>query len=652
MSRLLDSIFRGWDREDPSAQMKLELRIGGDIYAQLVPQGIKTPFPWSEEDRLQAGAWLLRQAIALDLFDNDEDGFPCVSDKWKPDVKRVREELIHAHPVHMPLFEPPPDWTGWRAEYPNRHGAQFVRDWRPETKAAIEEAFKDPNWEHARGVNALQRVPFRIDAKMLDLVERFAVDVMGHDGAKRDADEMTVAADAGDARYIGDRRFYIPRNCDKRGRINSVCHFNFDRGDHVRSLFRFARGMNLDREEGTFWLEVHCANCNGEGGIDKRPWRERINWVVRNRHFIERIADDPDGTFEQWKDVDSPFCFVAACRELVTAWKDPENFETHFPIGFDGSCNGLQHLALMARDPKTAYLVNVGPNPADGKWPNEPQDVYASVIATTIRLLEADDEHWARWWLRHFNELGDKKTRKLIKTPAMTYAYSATQGGMRDQILEVYRNLPGVTDYPCDKTRLEGKWDGCSYLAGKIIEACRELLPGPTEAMECIRQLAEHRMDRGLFLEWTSPSSFPVSNRYQKSRTKTVNIMRSGVRLMRHNIADGVWHKIMKRKTLNSTPANFVHSMDASHAVKVINTAGGLLGAFIRDFITTHDCYYCLAPVATQFNRIIRYEMDNMYQHFDALAYLRSRNVDHDIFPRRPYGALVSMVQFSEPAFG
>jgi hypothetical protein len=209
MSRLLDSIFRGWDREDPSAQMKLELRIGGDIYAQLVPQGIKTPFPWSEEDRLQAGAWLLRQAIALDLFDNDEDGFPCVSDKWKPDVKRVREELIHAHPVHMPLFEPPPDWTGWRAEYPNRHGAQFVRDWRPETKAAIEEAFKDPNWVHARGVNALQRVPFRIDAKMLDLVERFAVDVMGHDGAKRDADEMTVAADAGDARYIGDRRFWL-----------------------------------------------------------------------------------------------------------------------------------------------------------------------------------------------------------------------------------------------------------------------------------------------------------------------------------------------------------------------------------------------------------------------------------------------------------
>jgi hypothetical protein len=183
-----------------------------------------------------AGDWLLRQAMALDLFDYDEDGFPVISNKWKPDVERVRDELIRAHPMHMPLFEPPPDWTGWQTEFPNGFRAQFVRDWRPETKAAIVEAFKDPNWEHVRGVNALQRVPFRIDPKMLELVERFAVDVMDHTGDQREADERTVIADVGDAKYIGDRSFYIPRNCDKRDRINSVCHFSFDRGDHVRSL--------------------------------------------------------------------------------------------------------------------------------------------------------------------------------------------------------------------------------------------------------------------------------------------------------------------------------------------------------------------------------------------------------------------------------
>jgi hypothetical protein len=45
--------------------------------------------------------------------------------------------------------------------------------------------------------------------------------------------------------------------------------------------------------------------------------------------------------------------------------------------------------------------------------------------------------------------------------------------------------------------------------------------------------------------------------------------------------------------------------------------------------------------------------MSDMYRQFDALAYLRNRNVDHDIFPRRPFGTLDPLaVNFSEPAFG
>jgi DNA-directed RNA polymerase len=405
--------------------------------------------------------------------------------------------------------------------------------------------------------------------------------------------------------------------------------------------------MPLDREEGTFWLEVHCANCNGEDGIDKKPWNDRIDWVARNRSLIQDIANDPDGTFDKWRDVDSPFCFVAACRELAAAWKDPNNFETHLPIGFDGSCNGLQHLALIARDPETAYMVNIGPNPDTGIWPHEPQDVYASIIAKVIELLNADDEPWARWWLRRFDELGAKKTRKLIKTPAMTYAYSATQGGMRDQIKDVY---DGSNQPAFDESRPRGKRDGCSYLAGKVIQACASLLKAPTEVMNYIRMLTKHRMDRGLFLEWMTPSEFPVSNRYQEPKFETVAIYRSGVRVVRHKFADGNKYKIIKQKTLNSGPANFVHSLDAAHLIRVVISA---LVHLIRDIITTHDCYYCLAPQAVLFNRIIRYEMSEMYRQLsDPLAYLRNRNVDHDIFPRRPYGALDPLaVNFSESAF-
>jgi DNA-directed RNA polymerase len=540
--------------------------------------------------------------------------------------------MIRAHPVHMPLFDPPPAWTGFWRECPDRLRVPFVRrDWWPEHRAAIAECFKDPGWEHARGAHALERVPCLIDTTMRDLVDRYAVEVMGRIGQQRRDDEWQVADDIRTAKYIGDRLFYIDRNVDKRGRINSVPHFNFDnRGDHVRSMLRFARGMELDRAEGTQWLEVHCANCNGENGIDKRPWDERINWVARNRELIQKIADDPEGTFELWRGVDSPFCFVAACRELAAAWKDPENFETHLPIGFDGSCNGLQHLALIARDPETAFMVNVGPHPETGVWPRDPQDVYGLVVAETKKLLLADTNPWASWWISRFKDLGDKDTRKLIKTPAMTFAYSVTQGGMRDHIAEVYRTLRCANSHShYDSSQPEGARDGCSYLAGKIIEACRGLLKEPTRVMEYVQQLAEHRISRGLFLEWVNQSDFPVLHRYHRPKeSETINLKTYGVRV-RHNLVLAFEDAIWREKTINAAAANLVHSLDAAHLIKVVIHAGKEL---IRDIITTHDCYYCLAPQATKLNQIIRYEMGEMYR-VNVLADLRRRNVDFDILP-------------------
>ena len=43
-------------------------------------------------------------------------------------------------------------------------------------------------------------MPLKIDTEMLALVERYAVGLMGNSGAKRKADEMTVAADVADAK--------------------------------------------------------------------------------------------------------------------------------------------------------------------------------------------------------------------------------------------------------------------------------------------------------------------------------------------------------------------------------------------------------------------------------------------------------------------
>lgn len=55
---------------------------------------------------------------------------------------------------------------------------------------------------------------------------------------------------------------------------------------------------------------------------------------------------------------------------------DPENFNCHFPVHQDGSCNGLQHYAALGRDLAGGISVNLTPS-------NEPQDVY-SCVATLV----------------------------------------------------------------------------------------------------------------------------------------------------------------------------------------------------------------------------------------------------------------------------
>jgi hypothetical protein len=194
--------------------------VGAELEAQLALSS-----SWTEE----SGHWVISQALALDLFDLS-DGFPKISARWLPELDRLREEMIRAHPVHMPVFKPPPDWTGWWMECPDRVRVPFVRkDWWPEHREAIVERLQDPEWEHSKGVNAPQRVPFKIDQQMRLLVEHLGPDVMGHTYKKLWDDERTVADDIMTAKYLGDRAFYIPRNCDKRGRIYSVCHFNYER---------------------------------------------------------------------------------------------------------------------------------------------------------------------------------------------------------------------------------------------------------------------------------------------------------------------------------------------------------------------------------------------------------------------------------------
>jgi DNA-directed RNA polymerase, mitochondrial len=153
--------------------------------------------------------------------------------------------------------------------------------------------------------------------------------------------------------------------------------------------------------------------------------------------------------------------------------------------------------------------------------------------------------------------------------------------------------------------------------------------------MNYVCEVAEHCTKDGRFLQWTSPTGFPVENRYQVSNVVTVNCMSGDVRV-RHDIADGVTPEIRKGKAKFSAAPNFVHSRDAAHLIKTVNAA---VSEGISDILTVHDCFSCLAPQAERFRKIITHELSEMYPDDEyALAELQSCNVGP---PPPPRGTLL-----------
>ena len=536
---LLDGWARGWDWEKQSTGTVF-LEAGREFEAQLDTELTQRELGRTELTDAElglAGAWLVTCATTMSYLDYDAAGFPIVAPDWEDYVGECRKVLLRRHPVHLAHETEPPPWTGWRQHIPGRMPATFARTWRPETRHAIDQAFKNPDWEHPKAVNALARVPLELDPMIVDLVGRFAIKiedakgkltrklVNGEGDRKLWVDRWTnfynlLQADLGEAHHQLGRHFWLNYNTDKRGRVFPLQHLNYGREDHVRAMLRFHNGMKLGKD-GLYWLAIHVANC--EGSTDKLTWNERFAWVEKNYRRIKRIgaAKDPGAVFDDWRDADKPFAFVAACREYVAAKADPENFTTHLPVSFDHTCSGIQHLAMIMRDEKAGALVNL----LDA---DRPEDIYLAVARELKRAIDAAKGEFADWWKVAFAKLSERDIRKLLKRPVMTYGYAAKVNSRQRQIAEEYYKLRRKHGF--DEEVPEGVF---GYLAKTVEGVIEEQLPSATRFMRWMEALAEYRAgpeECGDVLAWTSPTGFPGRNAYHVPRpSKRINLKRGGI---------------------------------------------------------------------------------------------------------------------------
>ncbi|XP_046738302.1 DNA-directed RNA polymerase, mitochondrial [Diprion similis] len=379
------------------------------------------------------------------------------------------------------------------------------------------------------------------------------------------------------ANHFRDEVFWLPHNLDFRGRVYPIPpHLHHLGSDLARSLMVFALGKPLG-PDGLDWLKIHVINITG---LKKRESNDKR--LEHANEILPKILDSAENPFtgeKWWQKSENPWQTLAACFEIANALKspNPSEYVSHFAVHQDGSCNGLQHYAALARDEQGAETVNLIPG-------REPQDVYSSVVALVEKERQADAEKGQKVAQLLDGLVG----RKVIKQTVMTTVYGVTRFGARLQIARQLKDIEFSEEY---------LWRASNYLVSKTFNSLREMFTGTKLIQdwltECARYIAH---DCTKNVEWVTPLGLPIVQPYSRPSPVVVGQTLNAVALMdMYNQPN-----VMKQK--NAFPPNFIHSLDSSH---MMLTSLYCEHAGIT-FVSVHDCYWTHASTIHVMNKICR----------------------------------------------
>ena len=325
-----------------------------------------------------------------------------------------------------------------------------------------------------------------------------------------------------------DKEFFIPWSFDYRGRAYPIPAFLTPQDtDFGKSLIKFADESVLTAEADE-WLAFQCATTYG---LDKATMSERLEWVKDNIPLITRVAEDPIDHLGDWEAAEESWQFLAACDEYYHCVVLQDKKSTGLPVATDATCSGLQILAGLARDKKTAQLVNV--LPAD-----RPQDAY-KVVAEV-----------AKWNCpAHIQKVMD---RKIVKRTVMTIPYNA----------KPYSNRSYIRDALSEK-KIEIDKDDLTVTVQAVRNAMQTVVPGPMSVMRWIEDEVSKALKRGITeIEWQTPSGFVVHQKIMKKHVEVLNLQLLGRCVV--SVATEEDKEVDKLRHKAATAPNLIHSLDAS----------------------------------------------------------------------------------------
>jgi len=586
-------------------------------------------------------------------------------------INRVQQAAGILMPAYGPCVEPPIDWEtayggGWHTPALRRAHWCLIR--HPLSRSGIYRDVKMPRVLAA--VNALQRTPWAVNARMLDTVKDLARNLQGGEVVMNNTKPMPVRppwlnddkpkdqwSDDEKAGFLTWKRAMSEWHTDNKlvmtkvMRLSSAVrvaetyreypaiffvHFADSRGrlypmttgispqgsDLQKALLHFADGKPLWNDQAVGWFLVQGAN---KWGFDKATLTERREWSEQHCDDIVRVAENPlDNRW--WRDADSPLQFLSWCFEYADWKRDPQNFRSHLPVSMDGSCNGLQNLSALLRDEVGGRATNLIPN-------EKMEDIYRLVAeAATVRMQgeryeDEVKERCRQAWLAF--GIG----RGAVKRSVMTTPYGVTKRSAIDYVVEDILKK-GLGPPSLDKTEwyiaaavlMDSAWPAIGDIVVKGVQAMSWLKKGAGIVLRNRDMAAEP------IISWVSPSGFPAAQAYFEEKVHRINThIAGGVKIRIHSetdVPDLDAHA-------NGMAPNFVHSLDAAH---LHLTAAAAWDAGINALAMIHDDYGTHAADSQKLYEVLRDQFVRMYSEHSPLQDLI--NLYPDLPPPPAMGAL------------
>ncbi len=531
--------------------------------------GIQQWNSWSSDVRVKLGAWLLDCIMEpsgwfykLPIREGRKTTLHVVP---TPEFLDIKDEVMSNaelfSPLTWPMLVPPRDWTnespgGYMLNEISRNHELIRRTDHPpiqgETPLAFLNKIQKVGYRlnsftvrvaktlQDRGVSVGKFLPiinYDLPPKPVDIEEnkdarkkyrREAAEVMNKRAAEFKKSCRTRMIMEAIQRFENRERFYIPWSFDYRGRAYPIPAFLTPQDtDFGKSLIRFADESYIT-EAGSRWLAFQCATTYG---LDKSTMTERLEWTSDNIPLITRVAEDPIDNLGDWEAADEPWQFLAACDEYYHCCILKDKETTGLMVATDATCSGLQILAGLARDKKTAQLVNV--LPAD-----RPQDAYKIVAGIAKPKCPV-----------HIQPVMD---RKVVKRTVMTIPYNAKPFSNRSYIRDALK-----------EKGIEISKEDLTATVQAVRDAMHTVVPGPMAVMKWIEDEVAKAIKRGATeLTWLTPSGFVVNQRIMKKKIVRLDLQLLGRCRLNVAISDAAQVDSTRHKA--ATAPNLIHSLDAS----------------------------------------------------------------------------------------